>query len=183
MFGARTAQDCEATVAFYAEVFGGFAFKSTEFLSDGVPIIRISDIDGETVNTENAVCYPEDFWDSNPPYRVQKEDVLMAMSGATTGKTGIVRFDGRALLNQRVACIRCKRKEYIWFLLTALKLDWMGKRILSSSPGSAQPNISGKQIENLPLPKADVDAITVFSAFAEQSDKSKAVFQKRRRML
>ena len=65
----------------------------------------------------------------------------------------------------------------IWFLLTALKLDWMGKRILSSSPGSAQPNISGKQIENLPLPKADVDAITVFSAFAEQSDKSKFITQ------
>lgn len=175
MFGAAFAASCGMKLSSYADVFGGYAFKSKEFLKEGVPIIRISDVDGEKVVTENAVCYPEQFWDDNPSYRVRKGDVLMAMSGATTGKTGIIQFDGKALLNQRVACIRSKKVDYIYFILTALHLDWMNTLILQSSPGSAQPNISGKQIEELPMPKAEDDNIRYFSELARQSDKSKFI--------
>ena len=173
MFNAESAQSCKASLSKYAEVFGGYAFKSKEFQNSGVPIIRISDVDGEKVNTDNAVCYPEQFWEDNPSYRVKKNDVLMAMSGATTGKTGLIQFDNKALLNQRVACIRSRYEEYVYFILTGLHLSWMNEYILQSSPGSAQPNISGKQIEDLPFPDADNDKIARFSMMAEQSDKSK----------
>ena len=173
MFNAVSAQSCKAKLSKYADIFGGYAFKSKDFLPEGIPIIRISDVDGEKVNPENAVCYPEQFWIDNASYRVEKNDILMAMSGATTGKTGLIQFEGKALLNQRVACIRSKREEYIFFILTALHLGWMNDLILQSSPGSAQPNISGKQIEDLPFPVGDDDEIARFSHFAEQSDKSK----------
>ena len=173
MFNAKNSLCCEAKLSSYADVFGGYAFKSKEFLNEGVPIIRISDVDGEKVLTDNAVCYPEEFWEENPSYRVIQGDLLMAMSGATTGKTGIVQFEDKALLNQRVACIRSRKREYIYFILTALHLDWMNTLILNSSPGSAQPNISGKQIEDLPMPVAANDKIKQFSELARQSDKSK----------
>lgn len=178
MFNADSPQSCNATLSKYAEVFGGYAFKSKEFQNNGIPIIRISDIDGEKVNTENAVCYPEQFWNDYPSYRVMRNDVLMAMSGATTGKTGLIQFDAKALLNQRVACIRSKYEEYVYFILTGLHLNWMNELILQSSPGSAQPNISGKQIEELPFPYAEKDKIALFSMMAEQSDKSKFELKK-----
>ena len=176
MFGIE-AKSFGAHVCDYASVFGGYAFKSKEFLNEGVPIIRISDIDGETVSVDKAVCYPQSFWENNQSYRVIFNDVLMAMSGATIGKIGMVTLDIPLLLNQRVACIRAKQPEYAYFLATILKMPWMQDIINNSSPGSAQPNISGKQIEQLPIPAATDRQIKQLSRLAAQSDKSKLKLQ------
>ena len=177
LFGIE-AKSFGAHLCDYASVFGGYAFKSKEFLNEGVPIIRISNIDGETVSADKAVCYPQSFWENNQSYRVIFNDVLMAMSGATIGKIGMVTLDIPLLLNQRVACIRAKQPEYAYFLATILKMPWMQDIINNSSPGSAQPNISGKQIEQLPIPAATDRQIKQLSRLAAQSDKSKFELQK-----
>ena len=63
------------------------------------------------------------------------------------------------------------------FLFVATQLEWMYDLIQETSAGCAQPNISGKQIENMPVPDATYEQQQQFAAFVEQTDKSKLAIQ------
>ena len=158
----------------YAEFSSGYSFKTECFQKDGVPIIRISNINGDKVTVDNVVYYSNSFWDKNPSFRVNKYDILIAMSGATTGKTGMFLSDTHALLNQRVAIIKptlnCSTKE---FLLVFTKMESFLEQIKLYSAGCAQPNISIKQLKNIKIPYATIEQQHNFSLFIQQLDKSK----------
>lgn len=174
MFGDPNKGNWTASVADYCYILGGFAFKSDLFSSTGVPIVRISNINDGVVDIDQSINYGYDFWVSNPSYRVLDGDILMAMSGATTGKVGVFRQNVPALLNQRVACIRQKEgKSVSSFLYAALQSEFMYKTIQSSAQGGAQPNISSKQISKLPMPAANILDQKKFESIAQQADKSK----------
>ena len=135
-----------------AHLQGGFAFKSDLFVEIGIPIIRISDVKNDKVDTSESVCYepfniPRDFI-------VYAGDVLIAMSGATTGKIGIYQSEKIAYLNQRVGKFVVKDylrtdKVYLSHLVRSEKFK---ENLIKEIAQGAQPNISGKQIENLELP-------------------------------
>ena len=178
LFGATSADKCSKRIKDYAEVLGGYAFKSDLFCTDAVPVIRISNINNGCVELDYDICFDELFWKQNKKFRAEQNDILMAMSGATTGKAGIYREDMPALINQRVACIRAKDGiAYPTFLFVATQLEWMYDLIQETSAGCAQPNISGKQIENMPVPDATYEQQQQFAAFVEQTDKSKLAIQ------
>ena len=179
LFDATSAEKCTRKIKDYADVLGGYAFKSELFCADAVPVIRISNINNGKVELDYTVCFDETFWDENKRFRAEQGDILMAMSGATTGKAGIYKEDTPALINQRVACIRTKDNIACpMFLFVATQLEWMYDLIQETSAGCAQPNISGKQIENMPVPNATYEQQQQFAAFVEQVDKSKLAIQK-----
>lgn len=128
----------------------GFAFKSEHFNDKGVPIIRISDINNRYVSIDKAVKINyESFFDN---FKIEKGDILIAMSGATTGKYGVYISEVIAYQNQRVGCFKIKdektlNKEY---LLQALQL--LKPLIEKKAQGGAQPNISTKNIEDFEIP-------------------------------
>ena len=178
LFGATSAENCTKQIKDYAEVLGGYAFKSDLFCADAIPVIRISNINNGCVELDYNICFDELFWEQNKRFRVEQNDVLMAMSGATTGKSGINREYMPALINQRVACIRAKDGVACpTFLFVATQLEWMYDLIQETSAGCAQPNISGKQIENMPVPDASYEQQQQFASFVEQTDKSKFAIQ------
>ena len=178
LFGATSADKCSKQIKDYAEVLGGYAFKSDMFCTNAVPVIRISNINNGCVDPDYDVCYDELFWEQNKRFRAEQNDILMAMSGATTGKAGLYKEDMPALINQRVACIRAKDSIACpMFLFVATQLEWMYDLIQETSAGCAQPNISGKQIENMPVPDATYEQQQQFAAFVEQTDKSKLAIQ------
>jgi len=178
MFGAYNADCCNKTIGDYAQVLGGYAFKSDEFIQDAIPVIRISNINEGQIIPDHTVCFNEQFWFNNPRFRAEPGDILMAMSGATTGKAGILRKNEKLLINQRVACIRAKEGRSLpEFIYAATQLSWMYDLIQNKSAGCAQPNISGKQIENMPLPEATYIQQKEFAAFVSQIDKSKVAVQ------
>lgn len=174
MFGAISASKCTKQIKDYAEVLGGYAFKSDLFCADDIPVIRISNINNGDVELDYSICFDKLFWEQNKRFRAEQNDILMAMSGATTGKAGIYKDDKPALINQRVACIRAKNGIACpMFLFVTTQLEWMYDLIQETSAGCAQPNISGKQIENMPVPDATYEQQKMFAAFVEQVDKSK----------
>lgn len=130
-----------------ANVKNGFAFKSTLYAENGIPVVRISDIKGGKVNTQGSVRVPmkEDY----QAFLIEHEDVLIAMSGATTGKFGVFTGAETALQNQRVGNIRPKslevlNKRFMFYFLYSAK-----KEIERLAYGGAQPNISASKIEGL----------------------------------
>ena len=82
----------------------GFAFQSSLFREVGLPIVRITNIDGSNVDLTDVKYFnPHDYNSGNPlNYVIERGDVLIAMSGATTGKIGYYNLDEKAYLNQRV---------------------------------------------------------------------------------
>src|SRR3990167_3339241 len=119
----------------------GFAFKSTLFRESGFPILRISNIQDEEIETRRVVFFqPKDYKENLDKYRVMKGDLLIAMSGATTGKIGFNATDQLYYLNQRVGKFEpssCLSKRFLFFFLST-KIE----ENLKISAGAAQPNLS-----------------------------------------
>ncbi|EPZ1799720.1 restriction endonuclease subunit S [Campylobacter upsaliensis] len=130
----------------------GYAFKAEQFSNNGIPIIKIGDIQQGKINLANCVFLNNENIDDFKDYQVAKNDILIAMSGATTGKVGIYTDERLALLNQRVGLLRIENtflRKYIYYFLTFYSAD-----NLKQSAGSAQPNLSTQQINAtfIPLP-------------------------------
>lgn len=133
----------------------GFAFKSSNYTKDGIPVLRIGDIYDWNVNSADAQKVKEET--EYDQYIVNKGDILIAMSGATTGKFGIYKSDEKAYQNQRVGNLipynkKFLDKNFVFYLLYSLK-----REIEKEAYGGAQPNISAIKIEALnttlaPLP-------------------------------
>ena len=133
----------------YYKVQGGFAFRSSEFKKSGIPIIRISNIpnDGIHIDTNNCVYY--DRIPNGDNFHIAKGDLLIAMSGATTGKTAIYNQDGEAYLNQRVGLFRSiNNQNYYPFICQWVKSDYFYSQLNRTLAAGAQPNISGKDLES-----------------------------------
>lgn len=130
-----------------AKLFNGYAFKSSDYQEEGIPIIRISDISGENTSSKNAVRVPPHLY--NEKFLIKKGDLLIAMSGATTGKTGVYNSEEMALQNQRVGKIKEISHKVLYSLFMKYFVFYNSKEILKRAYGGAQPNISGSLIEQL----------------------------------
>lgn len=141
-----------ASVGIYYKVQGGFAFKSGEFKDSGIPIVRISNIpnDGNYVDTNNCVYY--DRIPNEKSFLIAKGDLLIAMSGATTGKTAVYNKDNEAYLNQRVGLFKSiNSQNYYPFICQWVKTELFQNQLKCTLAAGAQPNISSKDIESFTL--------------------------------
>jgi type I restriction enzyme S subunit len=140
-----------------AGVQNGYAFQSSVFTEDplGIPLIRISNISGGMVDASKSKKIPRTQVPSDE-YKVTKGDILIAMSGATTGKIGRYQGDTLCLLNQRVGKFVFHPGDSGAAYVSQLLLSgFLESRILAKAAGGAQPNISGKGIEDIEIPFPD----------------------------
>ena len=129
----------------------GYAFNSNDYQKKGIPLIRISNIKDGEIDISKAV-YIEAEYDKR--FIIEYGDLLIAMSGATTGKMGVYKLDRKALVNQRVGNIKVRNKDVCFSEFRDYFMQTKSNEILKMAYGGAQPNISGKMIKNLffPLP-------------------------------
>lgn len=130
------------------DIVPGFAFKSKDFSSFGFPVIKIANICPPYVDNKNCSYVDLSNYDRNKltKYIVERDDVLLAMTGATIGKIGKV-LSGCSYINQRVAKFLPKgniSKNYIYYVLSSNKFSNYVINNIDSS--SAQPNISANSI-------------------------------------
>ena len=130
------------------KVQGGYAFKSELFQQSGVPIIRISNLPQNVlfVNLNDCVYYSEGNYHN---FEVHKGDLLIAMSGATTGKTAIYNNNSIAYLNQRVGCFKVKSDLFYSFLYALVETKSFKNQLNKKLIAGAQPNISSFDIESI----------------------------------
>ena len=159
----------------------GFAFKSKLFTDNGLPIIRIKNIKKEKVIIDDVVYFnPNDCSKSLENYKIKRNDLLIAMSGATTGKIGRYDIDDEAYLNQRVGLFRIDdydtRNYLFYFLSTQIEKN------LAQSLGAAQPNLSSQQINDMKIPLPPLQEqkriVSKLDTLFEKIDKSIALHQK-----
>lgn len=163
----------------FLRVKGGFAFKSKDFVNEGVPIVRISNFNNSNVDLDECVFYPQEKLEEFENFLLEEKDILIAMSGATTGKIGRVSgIEGRLLLNQRVGKFEIFNdqldKEYLYFFV---KSDYFQNKVWKFASGCAQPNVSSKQLESIEIPVPPLPIQHKIVSILERSEKLKNLRQ------
>lgn len=153
-----------AKIGTVAPITGGYAFQSNCFVNNGVPIVRISNIlDSGVVGGDFA------FYDSFPgdeQFKLHKDDIVIAMSGATTGKVAIIKDDKTYYQNQRVGKFSKTGKVDYSYLSTIVGSDKFLRELYRLLTASAQPNASSKDIDSISIPvpqyKNEQEAIALY---------------------
>ena len=158
-------------------VLGGYAFKSDQFdENDGIPVLRIGNINAGYFKPVNMVYWQED--ESLERYAMYPGDLVMSLTG-TVGKDdyGNVCILGddyeMYYLNQRNAKLEIKEGIDKYYLSQLLKFEQIKKRLTGISRGVRQANISNKDILNLVVPVPPMEIQEQFASFVQQVDKSK----------
>jgi type I restriction enzyme S subunit len=135
------------------KVQGGYAFKSKDYKNEGIPVLRISNIKNNSVQFDEETVYVDrklkEFY---ADFLLRKGDIVIALSGATTGKYGIYKREDEAFLNQRVGRLKFIGQNLTNHLYVFYYLEIIRQNILRKAYGAAQPNISTNELENFSLP-------------------------------
>ena len=185
MFGnpdTNTKKWDECALSGKLSVVGGYAFKSDQFdEKDGIPILRIGNINAGFFRPVNLVYWKED--ESLERYTIYPGDLVMSLTG-TVGKEdyGNVCILGddyeKYYLNQRNAKLEIKEGINKYYLSQLLKFEQIKKRLTGISRGVRQANISNKDILDLVVPIPPIELQNQFADFVGQIAKSKVKVQK-----
>ena len=139
-----------------ASLKSGFAFKSKDFVEDSnKKALKIKDLKGDgKVSLQQLSSVSNDVTESSRVqyFKLKEGDIVLAMSGNTTGKIGVIPpHSNEVYLNQRVGKFFMVKKDLNSYLYSFLMSGNYEEKILSMGYGSAQPNISPSQIENIDI--------------------------------
>ena len=144
------------------DLINGYAFKSTDFKSSGVPIIKIKNVKAGEFVAENFDYVDRSFLESRPDKQVKPGDLLITMSGnrhdgsreTWVGKVAWFNKTENYLVNQRVGILRlkCSKSFNARFLAYQLSSDAFQNHFIAVATSSGgQANLSPSQITGMPL--------------------------------
>ena len=144
------------------KIVNGYAFKSNDFSDDGLSVLRISDITKSDFSDLKKV--PLFYKTLAKESKVLREDILMAMTGATIGKNSFFNGNDTLYLNQRVCSFRAINKNQLlpFYFSLFISSDFVQNLIKLIAGGSAQENISKSQLEVFEIvlpPKSEQEEI------------------------
>jgi type I restriction enzyme, S subunit len=160
------------TLAKVCFVKGGYAFKSKDFTTSGFPVIKIKNINSDkTINVKDVQFIPEKIAETAESFWLSSGDLLMAMTGATIGKFGLLvpEIDKTYLLNQRVAkfCSLEDVSKHLWFVYCGINQQNISDYIVNVAHGSAQANISASAIMSSRIIKPSDEVIRKFDSVVD----------------
>jgi type I restriction enzyme S subunit len=149
----------------------GYAFKSGKFKETGLPIIRITNISNNNIDLEDCKYFDtSDYRGGNfTDFAIIKGDILIAMSGATTGKVGVYKYSYTSYLNQRVGKfmpdLEKLDKRFLYHYLLG-----KNQEIYILAGGGAQPNLSSTKLMSelyIPIPSKEeqLRIVTILDQF------------------
>ena len=137
------------------QVLSGFAFKSTDFFTEGVPVVKISNIGYGVFHWKDQEYLPLSFLESQRAFAIQPCDLLMALTRPITNgtlKVCLYPHDGSvALLNQRVAVLRVGVDLKREFLLLMMQSAAFKNQLKDALSETLQPNLSPVDLKNFEI--------------------------------
>ena len=129
-----------------APLRGGFAFKSEKFQNTGIPVVRISNIKFDGTVGGEFEYYSKII--SDEKFVLRGRSILLAMSGATTGKIAMLDSEEEYYQNQRVGYFQNTGEVDYDFLSSVLQTKAFTNQLNAVLVAGAQPNISSKEIDS-----------------------------------
>ena len=138
-----------ARVGDILKIRNGYAFKSSDYLTNGIPLIRQSDLGGDTIDLSNVKRVSPKYLKELPEFIVNEGDLMIGMSGSL-GK--IARYSNKepAVQNQRTGLLVIEPPLLPSFC--KFVLVYAEPQILAEGKGIAVQNVSAKEIEDCTFP-------------------------------
>ena len=140
---------------------GGFAFKSSKYINEGVRVIRISDFNEDGFSNNKIVRYKYTY--ELEPYILKEENILMAMTGGTVGKSLLVKdLPEKMVVNQRVATINILSPICPSYINCVIPTNLV-QNIIKKAKNSTNDNISMGNIKAflIPIPPLEEQKVIV----------------------
>lgn len=141
----------------YAKISNGFAFKSEDYVKEGILLIRISNVSiGHLIDKDNKYL-PKNYLEKYSEYALEEGDLILSLTRPII-KEGmkycfIKNTHLPSLLNQRVGKFIIKdkklQKNYLYHIVFSKFFMGELKRI---AEGSNQPNVSPSKLEKILIP-------------------------------
>lgn len=152
----------------FAEVITGGtpSTLNKEYWEDGdIPWLNSGELNQDIVNSSRNFITKEGL--RNSATRLMPPDtVLIALTGATTGKIGYLTFE--ACANQSVTGIMPSEKHFPKFLY--FYLNSIRNKVLMDAYGGAQPHISQGYVKNLKIPLPPLETQKKIAAILDKAD-------------
>ena len=153
----------EGKVGDLADVKSGYAFKSRDWSDEGFPVIKIKNIGNNDIELTDCSFIPENIAEAANKFKLNAGDLLIAMTGATVGKIGMMpKTETSFYLNQSVGIFKPKIENAELFLFCFFNEPSAKNAVESLASGAAQPNISGGQLESIKLYYPKFEIVTEF---------------------
>lgn len=139
----------------YSIVDGPFGTQlhNDEYVDEGVPVVRVTNLDfNGNFHSENLVFITEEKYNSLKRSSIKENDLIIAKTGATIGKTGLfVGFD-KGIVSS--SCFKLAIKKHINLnLIKYLLISNVGqKQILILSSGATRDSMNIEEFSNIVFP-------------------------------
>ena len=129
---------------------------SASYLSEGIPLIRSQNVVNGPIKWKNMAFIDQEQHDKMKGSKLQPNDVLLNISGASIGRTAIVPKDlFEANVNQHVCIIRPKSEVNYSYLKEYLSSNQGQNQVWKFQAGGNREGLNFQQIRSfwIPLPK------------------------------
>jgi len=136
-----------------AKLRSGFPFKSSSWVDDGVPVIKIANVKDGRIVADGCGYVSHETAATVREWMTQKGDVLIAMTGYV-GEIALVRSGEKYLINQRVGRFDFLDDSPVIpeFFFYYLRQSEVRSLLETMARGSAQPNLSASDAAKLCVP-------------------------------
>ncbi|MFG3502244.1 restriction endonuclease subunit S [Pseudomonas sp. NPDC047963] len=132
------------------KVISGYAFSSGSFISAGIPVVKISNVQYGCFEEKNQEYLPLEFVETHKKFIVHPKDLLMALTRPITNNTLKIceypKDAAPALLNQRVCKFVFNSPESKEFFEYLFQAEYFKKQVASNLSETLQPNLSPKDL-------------------------------------
>ena len=151
------------------DILNGFAFKSEQYVDDGIRIIRIANVQKGYIEDSTPVFYPFDSREAKK-YSLEEGDMLMSLTGNVGRAAKLSKEFLPAALNQRVACLRIKDGVTLdkAFLFNLLNSDYFEQQCIAASKGVAQKNMSTEWLKEYEIPMFPMEQQKVIASVLDK---------------
>lgn len=143
----------ETQLSRIAKLRSGFPFKSSSWVDDGVPVIKIANVKDGRIVADGCGYVSHETAATAREWMTQKGDVLIAMTGYV-GEIARVRSGEKYLINQRVGRFDFLDDSPVIpeFFFYYLRQSEVRSLLETMARGSAQPNLSASDAAKLWVP-------------------------------
>lgn len=159
----------------HIDLINGFAFKGENFCDEGVPVIKIKNVNSADFGKTSLQFHPYD--PSLDRFIVKPGELLMSLTG-TVGKDDFGRVCladetfSEYYLNQRNAKLQTHEELNPVYLLHLLRNEYIHECVIKSGTGVRQCHLHNNNLADIAFLMPTIEKQSEFAAFAEQVDKS-----------
>ena len=155
------------TLKDYGIVKNGFAFKSKDWRDMGIPVLKIKNVKPRLVSLDGCGFIDIGLAREKSNFQLQSGDILVGMTGYVGEVGRVPETKPLPMLNQRVGHIKAEYLEgFSPFIFSCTRQPEFKEHAVARSHGSAQANVSTKDLELFGVVIAGKTIVAAYDQFA-----------------